>query len=380
MTAGSAPVPRGRRKRVLLLTSHPIDARDGADKELSIAIATRVPNVEFTWFGRLSMRGREPLSAGRRVPLLSTSGMPGPLERAQAAAWALALERRVDLLHAVLTIGPGFGRFTRLRERLKGLRHRPAVHTVPAVADPAALTRAVPLGTTVALSRPTQQVLREAGFPDVRLIPPGVDLERWSARPRPCEAVPVVAFAGHYDPGGGLEESIAALATVAAAGRKVSTLFLMRPRPGQDEALEAERLRQRAQSAGLTEVRVQGRTPDMPTAIAGVDVLLLPARHLHGKADVPLTVLQAMATRRPVVVSDLQQMVALGSAATRVPAGDVPALADAIGGLLERPGHWEAMAAAGLDLVQREFSAASMATRYAELYAELLEGTPAGTR
>jgi glycosyltransferase involved in cell wall biosynthesis len=377
--AGSAQ-PLGRRKRALLLTSHPVDARDGADKELAIAIVKGIPDVEFTWFGRSSMKGREPLDAGRRVPLLSRTGMPGTLERAQAAGWGLALERRVDLLHAVLTVGPGFGRYTALRDRLLGRARRPAVHTVPAVADPSALAGAAPLGTTVALSASTADLLRGAGFPDVRLIAPGVDLDRWTPRPRQSRGIPVVAFAGHYDPGGGLEESIAALADLAGEGRELSALFLMRPRPGQDEAVEAERLRQRVRRAGIARVRVQGRTPDMPAAIAGVDVLLLPARQLQGKADVPLTVLEAMATARPVVVSDLPQMAALGEAATRVPAGDVPALATAIGGLLDQTQRWDAVAAAGLDLVRREFSVTSMVARYTDLYAELLDGTPGGDR
>jgi len=104
-----------RPARVLLMTSHPIGGRDGADKELAFAIANGVADVNFTWFGRSGARRREPLSGGRRIPLLSVDGMPGPLERTQAGAWGLALEHRVDLLHAVMTIGPGFARFTRLR-------------------------------------------------------------------------------------------------------------------------------------------------------------------------------------------------------------------------------------------------------------------------
>ena len=210
LTGPRARAERGSR-RALLVTSHPIDARDGADKELSVMIASGLPGVEFTWFGRCFARHREPLATGRRVPLLSTSGMPGRLERAQAAVWALALEPRVDLVHAVLTIGPGFARFSRLRERIPAAHRRPAVHTVPAVACPQALSELVPLGTTVAISRTTQRALLDAGVPDVRLIPPGIDQLRWPARPRPTGRPPVVAFAGHYDPGGGLDDSVRAL-------------------------------------------------------------------------------------------------------------------------------------------------------------------------
>jgi glycosyltransferase involved in cell wall biosynthesis len=135
----------------------------------------------------------------------------------------------------------------------------------------------------------------------------------------------------------------------------------------------AERLRQRAHAAGLVDVRIQGRVSDMPAALAEIDVLLLPARDLGGKADIPLTVLEAMATRRPVVISDLPQMSALGGAAARVPAGDVDALTAAVAGLLADPDRWTAVADAGRDLVEREYSSAAMTDRYAQLYAELLE-------
>ncbi|MGY1710117.1 glycosyltransferase family 4 protein [Geodermatophilus sp. SYSU D00758] len=364
-------------RRVLMVTSHPLDARDGADKELAYTIASGMPEVDFTWFGRMGARSREPLSTGRRLPLLSATGMPGRLERAQAAGLALLLDRRVDLVHAVVTIGPHFARFVRLRERLRAAAGgRPAVHTVPAVADVTGLRGTPALGTTVVLSRSTQQTLVDAGFPDVRLIPPGIDLSRWPVRPRahgPGEA-PVVGFAGHYDPEGGLWESVVALGDLVRRGRDVRAVFLMRPRPGQDEARQAAELVRRCREVGLVDVRVHGRTRDMPGMLAGIDLLLLPARDLGGKADVPLTVLEAMAAGRPVVVTDLPQMQALGEQATRVPVGDVPALAGAVARLLDEPARWEALAASGRALVQRGFSSDLMLAGYRELYAELLDG------
>ncbi len=365
------------RRRVLLLTSHPLDARDGADKELSLALASGMPDLEFTWFGRGGAREREPYSGGRRLPLLSRTGMPGPLERAQAAALGLLHEPRVDLVHAVVTIGPRFAQYVRLRERVLGDRRRPAVHTVPAVGDASGLRGTPSLGTTVVLSRATERLLREAGFPDVRLIPPGIDLDRWPLRAR--EAVqdpPVVAFAGHYDVDGGLWDTVAALGELARQGRRLCALFLMRLRPGQDQVREGARLLQRAREAGLADVRVHGRTRNVPSVLAAVDLLLLPARELGGKADVPLTLLEAMATGRPVVVTDLPEMAALSEAATRVRAGDVTGLAAAVGELLDGPQRWRARATAGRRLVEQRFSAQVMVARYAALYDELLDGGP----
>jgi glycosyltransferase involved in cell wall biosynthesis len=188
-----------------------------------------------------------------------------------------------------------------------------------------------------------------------------------------------VAFAGHYDLEGGLWESVQALGALAREGHRIRGLFLMRPRPGQDEDREAAALLARARESGLDDVRVHGRTPDMPGMLAGVDVLLLPARELGGKADVPLTVLEAMASGRPVVVTDLPQMAALGSGATRVPVGDPSALADAVRRLLDEPLRWEEMATAGRSVVEEHFSADLMVRRYAALYDEVSGTGPAGS-
>ncbi|CAN5420208.1 hypothetical protein BH10ACT10_BH10ACT10_01940 [soil metagenome] len=364
------------RRRVLLLTSHPLDARDGADKELTYTIASGLPDVDFTWFGRAGRRHREPLASGRRVAMISRDGMPGPLERAQAAALGLMAERRVDLLHAVVTIGPQFEQFVRLRRRLLGSAVRPAIHTVPGVADRRYLDGVPELGTTVALSRATQEILVDAGFSDVRLVAPGIDLSRWARRPRAemDERGPLVAFAGHYDIEGGVWDTVAGLGALVRRGRPVRALFLMRPRPGQDEVRERTRLVARAAAAGLPDVTVRGRVEDMPATLGEVDLVLLPARELGGKADVPLTLIEAMAIGRPVVVTDIPQIEALGHAATRVPVGDPEALADALGALFASPGLWESRSDLGHDLVRRQFSSHRMVATYRDLYDELLDG------
>jgi glycosyltransferase involved in cell wall biosynthesis len=79
----------------------------------------------------------------------------------------------------------------------------------------------------------------------------------------------------------------------------------------------------------------------MLTALRSVDVLLLAARDLGGKADDPLTILEAMATGRPVVVTDLPQLAGLDDAVWRVPVADLSARARPIEDLLGSPRRWE---------------------------------------
>ena len=88
-----------------------------------------------------------------------------------------------------------------------------------------------------------------------------------------------------------------------------------------------------------------------------------------------LTILEAMAARKPVVATDvpgIREAVVNGETGLLVPYGDPRALADAILDLLEDPGRSRAMGAAGRRRVEMQFSAASMAHKYEQLYESLI--------
>ncbi|MGI5144397.1 glycosyltransferase family 4 protein [Streptomyces sp. CA-106110] len=357
------------RSRVLLLTSSPLEGGEGADKQLAAAVADGVPGMEFTWFTRWPARGRPRLAHGRRIPVLSRDGVPHVSERLQIAVASSALSRRTDLIHAVLTIGSAFPRFSRLRRHLFG--DRPVIHTVPGVMDPRFLERARPLGVTIALSEATAQTLRAAGFGDVRVIPPAVPLDRWPQRPRRT-GTPTVLFAGHYDPGGGASEAIMSAAVAARAGARFRLALAMRLRPGQDERSRAAGLRALARREGLSDVDVYGHVDDMPGLLDSSDVLLFPPRALGGKADVPLTVLEALATGRPVILSDLPQFAALSDAILRAPVGDCERAGLLLAELLDQPLRWEALAARGRAVVEERFGAGRFAKQYEQVYRETI--------
>ena len=353
--------------RALLLTSHPVDGRDGADKEIAVALAEGLRGVDFTYFGRLGVRS--PVR-GRKVPVVSRRGMPGVLERAQVALRTPVLARRVDLVHAVMTVGPQFAGWS--RSRLLP-RDRPVIHTVPGVAGADDLAGVRPLGVTVALAETTARRLRDAGFPDVRVVPPGIDLHRWEPSPRPGGARPVLLFAGHFGPHGGAEEALRAAAQVERDGIPVRLVLAMRRRAGQDLRRESQAVLARAADLGLTEVAVHDRVADMPGIVGAADVVLfLPLRLSEGKADVPLTVVESMAAGRPVVVADLPQLTALGSAVSRVAPGDHDAAARAVLALLRSPDGYAAAVDEGRRRAVETFSAEAMCRQYAAIYAELL--------
>ncbi|MFD3994455.1 glycosyltransferase family 4 protein [Streptomyces sp. NPDC058548] len=358
-----------RHPRVLLLTSSPLDGAEGCDVRLATDVLGALPDVDFVWFSQWPGRRQPPPRRGRPVRMLSSDGVPHIPERVQSALFGAVQARRVDLVHAFLTVGRTFPAFSWLRPLLLGAR--PVVHTVPGVMNTRFLKRTRPLGTTVALSESMARRLRAADFGDVRVIPPMIGLDEWPYLPRP-KGFPVVLFAGHHDPHGGAETAIDAAAEAVRTGARFHLVLAMRGRPGQDNAMLDEALRERAGAAGLTDFEVRGYVEDMRTLLATVHVLLFPPAVLGGKADIPLTVLQALASGRPAILSDLPQFADFGHAVLRAPAGDARRTGQQLAWLLDQPRSWDVLADRGRALVEDRFGPERFAARYAALYRELL--------
>jgi glycosyltransferase involved in cell wall biosynthesis len=350
------------------MTSHPLAPPwDSADKQIADSLVRHLDGTRFVTFGRIRRTGTR---SWRRLPIWSRDGRPGPLEHAQIALLAAALQPAVTLTHAVVTIGAGYGAFSRSYASLPARFRRPAIHTVPGVIDARFLAGARPLGVTVALSDATAELLQSAGFPDVRVIPPGIPLARWTVAPRACLEPAIVLFAGHHDPGGGAEEAVRGAACARAAGCRLRLVLAMRARLDQDERVERARLAELAADAGV-DVEIHGQVADMRALVRRATVVVFPAQRLAGKADLPLVLLEAMATGRPVIASDLRPLAALAEGIVGIPPGSPEALGAALRLLLGDGRAWDRQAASGRRLVEERFSDGAMAARYGRLYREI---------
>lgn len=88
----------------------------------------------------------------------------------------------------------------------------------------------------------------------------------------------------------------------------------------------------------------------------------------------PLALLEAMAARRPIVVTDVgdnRRVVDDGGCGVIVPPGDPAALAAAVTGLLDRPEEAEALAARGLARFQTHYTTHRMVREYEAIYTRL---------
>jgi predicted dehydrogenase/glycosyltransferase involved in cell wall biosynthesis len=118
-------------------------------------------------------------------------------------------------------------------------------------------------------------------------------------------------------------------------------------------------------------VRLLGRREDVPSLLAGANLLAMPSRF----EGLPIVALEAMSLGLPVVgtrVCGLTEAVVDGSTGRLVPAGDAEALACALDEVLSSPGLTAAWGEAGRRRQREKFGADRMVAETAAVYDEVL--------
>ncbi len=130
-------------------------------------------------------------------------------------------------------------------------------------------------------------------------------------------------------------------------------------------------LQSAAKGSGLGErIHFSGRRADVPEILAASDLLVLPSAW----EGMPNVVLEAMASRRPVVATDVEgvrELLGLGAEGQTVPYGDTQLLADKILALMCDPARSAAIGSENRQRVEAHFGISRMVAAYEDLWASL---------
>lgn len=165
----------------------------------------------------------------------------------------------------------------------------------------------------------------------VDVVPNGVDHARFARERRSHRSGPFrVVVVGRLVPNKGPHTAIAAVAHLRGQGVRVRLDVVGDGplRPALERAVRAQEL------SGV--VRFLGHRTDVPDILATADALVRPSL----TEGMPLSLLEAMAARVPVVASDIpgnRSLVRDGVTGLLVPAGNVEALAGAVRALIDDP-------------------------------------------
>jgi glycosyltransferase involved in cell wall biosynthesis len=210
----------------------------------------------------------------------------------------------------------------------------------------------------------------------VVVIENGSDLGRFSRHREPAPGLkrslgfrpgdPVLLVLGRLEPQKGHRVLLQALPLVRREFPRLRLVCV--GEGGERPALEAQ-----AASLQLADtVRFVGYRSDVEEWLALADVMVLPSFY----EGLPLAAIEALAAQRPVVASAVDgtpEVVVDGQTGLTVPAGDAPALAEAIARLLREPEWAGRLALAGRRWVEGRFSAQRQVRLTEELYLEAWE-------
>lgn len=234
----------------------------------------------------------------------------------------------------------------------------------------------------IAVSDWTASRLRLLGVKNIVRVNVGIDLERFKpVQNRTAlrngfdlpQNVPVVLFSGELSRLGSIESVLSVIPRVLAENAAIHFVFACPTRSPRD-VLSRKQAQQAIHDLGLdASVHFIGEVDDFAYLLNACDMLLFPVTTMTGKIDTPLTVLEAMATEMPVILTDLPPLneVLKAKAGIAAPVGNEEAFAHAIIELSNDETLRREMGRAGREVVKAHYNLATMVQAYEDLYDEL---------
>jgi phosphatidylinositol alpha-mannosyltransferase len=275
---------------------------------------------------------------------------------------------RPDLLHVHEPFAPSVGLLAVTVTRV------PAIATFHASAGGSRIYRAASpalrpvyrrLAGRIAVSEEARRTVEKVLGDGVRVIPNGVDCDRFAGLPEPTGET--VLFVGRLEQRKGARVMVEAFARLAER-RADAELVLVGEGPERRdvEAAIPEGLRERIVLTGRVDA------VELPQMIGRAAVVCAPSL---GGESFGIVLLEAMAAGKPVVASSIPGYAAVvrdGVDGILVAPGDAAALAGALHTVLGDPKRARAMGRAGAERA-RSFDWSVIATQIEEVYAEALE-------
>jgi glycosyltransferase involved in cell wall biosynthesis len=368
------PKPRAARQRVALVTRH---LGPGGAERVLLEIAGSLNRSEFEllliathsdeardarWLGEWQRHAEHIYDL---APLVSPDRLAG-------AVYSIATNWQVDFFMIQNSL-EAYAAIPQLRKDSPGTKVMDLVHAVDQEWDVISATAAIAgnidtriVGTEAARERLRRQGAKEAS---IRLIRHGIDLQHFSPAP-PRKGPARILVAGRLDPvKRPLLTADIALALMKRRGQPDFQFLVAGDGP------EEQPLRRRLRQLAIEHLFVfLGYVPDMASTLAESDVVIIPSKN----EGIPLVLLEALATGRPVIASDVGAIgEVLGpGAGSLIGAGadEVERFADAIATLLDQPALLEKLGREGRRKMEAEYDILESRRAYRQLFASARAG------
>lgn len=229
----------------------------------------------------------------------------------------------------------------------------------------------------IAYSRYAKEKLDSLGISGIKQIYPGIDLTYYfpvsknNLQPNNFTAT----YPGEYFRLGATDNITEMIVRHKneLKNNNIKIVFACRVKNAADKKKKKEVV-EKLQSAGALELAIFTDTvSDMAALYNSSNIIIFPIRNMSGKFDIPLAVIEAMACKKPVIISNLPKLSEFtnGNISVKINAGDAEEMFAEIMNLYENKNKCDMVGKNAENFVKENFDIQKIAKKYQEIYNEL---------
>ncbi len=238
----------------------------------------------------------------------------------------------------------------------------------------------------ITYSRYSRDKLKQLGFQNAQHIYPGIDLSLYSPRDKNEELLTefnfsqkdfVISFTGEYTRLGGMDNVVEAMRELTKKIPEIKLLLIVRIKNQRDEANKKLVIKKLKKYNILNRVAFADNLDFTKWTVSDLynlsDIILFTVHNMNGKFDVPLVIPEAMACKKPVILSDLPILREFtdNDHAILVKRNDSSEIVRSVFELYTDSRKRDFLAERGLKYVRKNFDIEYIAERYNQIYQEI---------
>lgn len=370
-----------QKKRILLITRPICPPWDEASKNFAYFLAKNVQGFEFTL-----------LTCGKKIEGLPDNVQQEPVYTSAKLSWwqrmkllkLIPLGNNFDAMHFMLT--PTNLNVWAFKTFIKSKKVK-NIQTIATLREDLYSDEEIKKlmfgDLIITYSDYAKNKLNELGLQNVKRIYPGIDLEEYQKKEKDKKIMRekniapsdfVINFTGEYTRLGAIDGVIESFISVAKKIPEAKLSLAVRIKNENDARKKEEVVEKLKQNNLLERVSFfDDGSYKMPPVYNLCDISIFPVQNMKGKFDVPLAVVEAMASEKPVIISDLPILGEFANAenSVKIKTGDWKELENAIVDLYENPEKRKSIGQAARAYVENNFDIKNVAKEYEEVYKTL---------
>jgi glycosyltransferase involved in cell wall biosynthesis len=378
-------------KRILLFTRPLSPPWDEASKNLAyeIALNSRKKDLGFEVLTTQSSIGYEEISPSKIIQRkIYTKNHFDGYEKIRLILYLLFGKKSSQVIHFLFTPRPLTSFVIRLRLAFSSLKTIQTIATISEknLQNKNKLKKILFADKIVAQSNYTLRKIKEKKFKNVELIYPGINMKKFFPKNKPKKILEemklnqnnfVVLFAGEYTRLKAIDDIIKAAEIIFKNNQNNDIKFVLacRIKSTQDRTKKEGIIQQIKQRGFSKQIIFKETVENMADLYNLSDVNIFPVREMAGKFDIPLALIEAMACKKPVIVSDipvLQEFIKNKENGLVTPKAKPGNLAENILKLKRENKLREKISQSGFNFVKENFDIERNIKKYNKLYQEML--------